>query len=523
MIISKLTDPQSISDTVLGEAHSLEYSIFGPAGAREYVREHKLSDFEPAYGNYILITRVGSRIRIRTDHFGLHRLYVYRHDDFWAVSDSIHDLAETARENGYPLTAYTPAAYGFCLRYGMGLQLSSFRTPVSQIQLLPHWQDIIIDGAELRLERQQDVVWSADLHQAIHQAGHFFASLLKSYLDHGSEPVIRMSAGLDSRCTLAAMLSISDNSILEKVGLYTSEADRHAEEKRIVLDLLKKLPFHYCKQPMTKRGDSWTGWKRRFLGGQAQVASYPAYGLPQPIFTGASGEVAREFYDWDGNTETLEFLRPIPSEPKALLLADIEAAISSFNAQGADLLTNENKHYQMFRNRFHFGRSTTESIFRFPPLIYSLLNLGTGRGDTEPLHRIIYELGGEDLLLHPYDSPQKSFNKLIPQDWKRIKFSASDLRERRLFRGHAGSVGGSGDHREFVPGDLNWKRGQLISDDFVLDAQVAIERISTSGLLDKDMMRSARIQLDKLRKGKNRILPSYYPGLMATMALHMAT
>ncbi|MEQ8748414.1 MAG: hypothetical protein RIC52_01455, partial [Amphiplicatus sp.] len=127
MILTSLDNISQVQETVLGAAHSESVSIFGEEGYRNFAQRHRLEDFNPIYGNYAIISKTPDATRISTDHFGLFRLYVYRSDEAFAVSDSILELVEFARTNRLPVTPYAPAAHAFLIGKGVGQQLSSFR------------------------------------------------------------------------------------------------------------------------------------------------------------------------------------------------------------------------------------------------------------------------------------------------------------------------------------------------------------------------------------------------------------
>lgn len=183
MILSHKTDINSVKNTVYGAAHSYNHSIFDPGGYELFEKNFPNDVFNPVYGSYAQVSKTGDSVRVSTDHFGTFRIFQYRNGSKWAISNSIAELVSFAKANRLPLTPYTPAAYSFFIGEGVGQQLSSFRTPISEIELIPHWNDIIIKDRNIFLVQRGAIEWSEDLHEGIYIAGRFFTSLLHSYVN----------------------------------------------------------------------------------------------------------------------------------------------------------------------------------------------------------------------------------------------------------------------------------------------------------------------------------------------------
>lgn len=507
----------------MGEAHSKNISIFGPGGLNVYLRHHALTDFKPIYGRYAIVQKIGDKVRIYTDHFGLYRLYIYRSDNNWAISESVEELVNFAHQNHLPTTPYVASAYAFMLQKGVGQQLSSFRTPVAEIELIPHWHDVQIEKSRLSFKRQEDVDWTTDLHQTNYNSSRFFVSLLTSYIEYGMNPFIRLSAGMDSRLTLAAMLSGADHSNLKAVGLQTSGAARHEHERRIVMDLLPRLPFYMAKKIPVIEEPSQSDWSRLYVGTQTQILSYPTYSAPFPVYTGACGELAREFYTWGGSLNGIQMHPYIPDSARETILQDIALSVSGFESQCKDSLTIENMHYQMFRNRFHFGRSPSETIMNYPPVIYALLSNGTGRGNNEPLHRQLFEMGGREILDHPFDEARKGRSGPAPRDWTSVKISKSEMYDREIFIDglDAGQI--FSNEERAARAKYGFKADQrLFSESFLVASDVAISLVERKGLLSPKMMAVARKELQMLLRPDEVSPPFLFPALMATLALNLS-
>jgi hypothetical protein len=521
MLITSRDDLATIDQTIYGAAHSREVSIFGPEGYQRFAREHDLNEFDPVYGRFLIVRNRGGVVTLQTDHFGLFCTYVYRSGGEWAVSDSVNELVEHARRAGLPTTPYLPSAYALMLQRGVGQQLSSYKTPVAEITLIPHWFDVDIANGELTFKKQAPVPWTTDGHAANFDAARFFASLVKSYLDVGMTPFIRMSAGLDSRITLAGILAAKDHCDLSEFKLYTSQRADRAHERKIVLDLLDKMPMTQVEKVDNIGLSDFDDFKAYSAGLQSLITRYPAYGPPFPVFSGACGELAREFYSWGGTPDGILMHPYLDEETGSQVIVDITDALGRFDGEAKEFHSVENMHYQMFRNRFHFGRDGAESIMNYPPLVYSLLSNGSGSGDKRPIHRIFFELGGEILLRHPFDEDEKCFKGEIPEDWEVIQLGEDDIQCRKIFTKDL-------DGREKYTSEMTntyreaskrYRSVHFVSDDFIDHSEAAIEAAEQKNLLSSKMITLARKDLQKLRDGRGSVTPGLFPGLMAVLAV----
>lgn len=432
MLVSSECITSSFETTIIGAAHSQKHSIFGPAGFQKYREKNPKLEFNPIYGNYIHIQKTREGLDISTDPFGMSKIFIYRYKENWAISDSLCSLAELVRSKGWHLTPYVPAIHALLARMPEGYQMSSYRTPISEIQLLPYWFSVHIHGDRMVTKVLKDNEEAKPLPEAIKETGRFFSSLYQAYKDHGFKPYLTLSGGLDCRATLAALTSNLRPEERGAVDVFTADIQGKSNERPIVESLCSKFKLNLLHTRPAARWPTWDEWKYAFLGTQSHFAPYPRMVLDTPIFTGACAGVLKEFYDWGGKVSSFS------CHPKTT--EDIANSIREdvFNAVDWGLygllsdLPVEIRHYTLFRNRFHFGREPFDTVFSYPPLVYSLWKSFEGAETARNIHRVIFELGGRELVEHLYDVPEKSFSGMAGSDWREFVVSGEEPDQREL-------------------------------------------------------------------------------------------
>jgi hypothetical protein len=392
-----------------------------------------LKQFEPIYGHYLKVDNLGDSVRLSTDRFGLFKLYRYAHLEKWAVSDSIFELVKYAKATGGDLSHHTPTAYAFLTRHGVGQQLSSFKTAYSEIELIPHWYDVLINGDGMNLVEKPPVVFSENLAEAISEAGSFFSSLTKSYIDSELDPFILLSAGLDSRCTAVAMASGLSAQQRLNIKTYTMKSGNFLKERDIALSLSKTLGMTILDQAKPQLQPTWQEWKYTYLGAHTLLAPFSRFTVPDLAFGGSCAEIIKPFYDWSDGISDIAFPETVPEKNRDDVMQDIQAAMSSYSGGFSDHLSEDDKHYQMFRNRYHFGSGVRDSIFNYAPLVFSIISTRKTPQDVSAMYRILYELGGPEVFNHPFDEEAKTFNSEIPNDWREDAIEGLNIFDREIF------------------------------------------------------------------------------------------
>ena len=525
MLISSEEKGSQIRPALYGAAHTDTISIFGPRAYEKCLARESSAKFRPTYGNFALVSREGATIRISTDHFGLFRIYLYRDGTRWALSDSFYSLVQYVKAKAWPITPYLPSVYSFFLPGGLGHQMVSFKTVAKEIELVPHWNDIIIDEQGISLTDESRQKCNSSVDDAIRDAGVFFGSLIKGYLSHEFRPYLTLSAGLDSRCTLAAILGGLPPSMWPAVGMFTHKGDKWKHEKDIVFELCQTYCLKCISERPCSRHPNWQEWKHCFLGTQSHFASYPRPLIPAPRLTGGSGELVKPFYEWRGSLEGICFPPYISKKWKNSILEDIEASVTLGRSVMPPELPVEMVHYQMFRNRFHFGRQISDSVFNIPILVDALLqNYNSGRKYSN-LHKLILSLGGRELLEQPFDDISKAWDKAgEPASLKagvEGRLEASSIQSRQvIFSPDEG--GGYVDLASYAnkPNDAYYPRYELY-EGLLNEARCSIELVRECGIVEDWCVDQAERQFDLLKQNGAATNPNALRAILALVSLEL--
>lgn len=523
MILSSTQKLSEVENSIFGAAHTRQISVFGQEGYEIFKSSQPGRKFDPEYGHYLKIENEEKSIKISTDHFGLFKLYMYRSEKNWAISDSIYDLVKFAQTVGEKVTPYPPSAYAFLAKHGVGQQLSSYQTTFREIKLIPHWNDIVVDADGVHFIGKPCVKWHSDLGNAILEAGAFFGSLTRSYIKHGLDPFILLSGGLDSRCTAVAMTAGLSKDEKAKIQSYTMQAGRFSQERDIAISLSNEMDISPLSQAKPQRQPNWQEWKRSFLGDHTLLLPYSRFTPPDIAFGGSCAENIKPFYAWDNGVDDISFPDHVPDHIKETVYRDIRSSMSSFAGGFSEKLSDDDKHYQMFRNRFHFGNDVRDSIFNFAPFVFSVIKTRTSPQDTSGMYRLLFELGGPKILHHPFDDESKSFKSDIPSEWRDNVRESLILYDREVFF----KVPNTKKYMDLTGGSRNDSGAQtgraLVSPDMLEDCKAAISFVSDKKILDEQYVSRARTQMNHLANKGQSALPYLCPELMGVLSISMGS
>jgi hypothetical protein len=408
-----------------GQAFSGADLVLGNEGYADF-RRNRSRTIEPGEdGSYIVVGKSGSETVIGTDFAGYRKMFLYRHGDSWAVSDSLIDLARFAFSRGLPVTISKPHLSTFFIEGDFGKQLASLQTSVSQIQLVPATHEIAFDtsrGSGLRLRRTKAA--SAPLPDRYDQALYDYlrtwvgrlAALLQSNVLVRSD----LTGGRDSRAILALLIatlrrcggSVSDLAMVSDVG-------RPADLK-VANSIADRFGFKLNERPWEVANThydvptAYAVWKSLCLG--VYMPPYIPTGAPNPsiiFLDGSGGEGHRPFYP-EMTPETFvdtqaKFImdRDDYQALKASILADIDMLKSGQEETIHPLVI----HYRHFRDRCHGGRSS-QFHFTASPLSSALLRnafplCAKEKSDRAQVLVDILINGDRELAMMPYDKPEK--------------------------------------------------------------------------------------------------------------------
>jgi len=497
----------SLGDFLIGSGHSRSRSLLN-SGVRPGVDK----SFEPLYGKYVYCRSYGDEHVACVDPMGLSKLYMYSDGERWALSDSILELVEAAKQLSWPVTLYLPAIAGLLTAGGVGDQLLSYRTPYREISLLPHWKEVVVGtSGSIRIQnRKRPQCKYSDLREAVVDAVEFFSSLLQAYCHNNMSPYIALSGGIDSRCTLAVLLDAVANGGA-RISAWTSKAGGHQSDWRIASSICEKYGIPISDSRSGVAWPSFRAWEISYLGEMSLLASFPRVHAGAPMFSGACGEVLRNFYDWRSLSRDL-IVRHDGFDTDVLdqVYSDMRSALASSRDAYGQKLPDSILHYRAFRNRFHFGRNGSDSVFNFWPLVSAFDELAAIEGyeDYANLHKII-GYAFRDVLDIEYDSEEKAFRgtKMNYQDPPRAVYQ------------EARSV--------ILPLSDDLPYGGLIASSpdavytsFLRECINAREAVIESELLPKEVARRAAVESERLSQMLNSggaIRPRGYKNMMAIL------
>ena len=408
-----------------GQAFSGIDLVMGNEGYADFRRDRGRTIEPGEDGSYIVVGKSGSETVIGTDFAGYRKMFLYRHGDSWAISDSLIDLARFAFSHGLPVTISKPHLSTFFIASDFGQQLASLQTSVAQIQLVPATYEIAFDtsrGNSLKLRRTKAA--SAPLPDRYDQAMHQY---LRTWVGRSatllqSDVLVRcdITGGRDSRAVLALLFaalrryggSVSDLAMVSDVGrpvdlkVANSIADRFGfklnERPWEVADTHYDVPTAYAV------------WKSLCLG--VYMPPYIPTGAPNPsiiFLDGSGGEGHRPFYP-EITPEAF-----VDSQAKFITDGDdyralkdsILADINKLKAGQEETIHPLVIHYRHFRDRCHGGRSS-QFHFTASPLSSALLRnafplCAKEKSDRAQVLTDILINGDRELAMMAYDKPEK--------------------------------------------------------------------------------------------------------------------
>lgn len=355
--------------------HGLAFSgpdiILGNEGYTKF-RSTRRSIIGPGEdGSYIVANKVGETTVIGTDFSGYHKLFLYESGASWAASNSLMALARFASEKNLPVTVSSPHLSSFFIQGSFGNQLTSLRTAVRQIRLVPARMEIVASsqGVSLRptaVSKEMDEKYLGGTYETA-LADFLFSTVsrLNTVIRSGIDVRSDLTGGRDSRAILALMLAATnrDPEVLSGVSFRCN--DKPAGDLPVAAAIAERysLQLNQPNKTRTKplsHANAYKKWKALNLGIYAPV--YFPIASPSPSrlpLGGAGGEAHRSFYkSKDLDEFVLHRKRFVPSHEDFRnlhrdILEDIESLSWGLDS-AVDPLT---VHYRHFRDRCHGGRN----------------------------------------------------------------------------------------------------------------------------------------------------------------------
>ncbi len=410
-----------------------ENLIIGNGGYQQYRADGK-SDIQPGQdGTYIVVLQAGSETVIGTDAAGYYKLFLYQHGGSWALSNSLIDLARFAASKKWPVTINEPHLASFFIKSAFGNQLTSLRTSVKEIQLIPSTMEDVItlssSGSRITLRQTRTAFEASEQNTAYGEALREYLRLwtgrMATVLQSDLYVVSDLTGGRDSRAILSLILAAAQQTgeeLLQRIRFRTR--NRADADLAVATELASKFHLNFRNSHPSSRSpvrmelqEGYQKWKSLCLGVYAPIYFADKRSVPTAIaFTGAGGEGHRRFYPHIAPDRFLENQRKfIPSSAHYEALRRDILDDLAFLQQGFEVSTEPMMlHYRHFRDRCHGGR-TPQYLNTLSPLASASLRRASSLCSREQVERgqVLADIllnANRELALMPYDTPKKAFD-----------------------------------------------------------------------------------------------------------------
>lgn len=421
------------SDASLNEVktHMYGFCIDG-----DKIFDGKTDDFEPSLdkvydGSFLFVQKSDGRITVKQDYIGSYGLFLFRHENYFALSNSFVLLVDKIKNN-FPLTL-NEDYINFILALGTS-SLSVTETPIMEISMLPRNYTVSIDIEKKQLalipikyDEQSVPVDSAEGLRLVDEWVQRWGIIIKRLVDEGKTINMDLTGGMDTRIVFVLLLMsgadlsrinficrdhayvrkerkhISDEDveiasrIAERYGFSISRKNPPPREGRdltveeIVNDFFHiKMGFH---ENLFSTGDCHSETLYHFGGCGDLRGTWNEFSPPR--FIQSRGKAANVFKSTNFVGSVVRVLQKSFDDITKLYLAE--------GRNGS--LTGMNL-YKETRNRVHFGRTLAveyiSNVFRLEPLMDYQMNkirLSTDRySDPQLLFALIFIRYQKELL-----------------------------------------------------------------------------------------------------------------------------
>ncbi len=271
-------------------------------------------------GSYVFVRRSENAIEVMQDYSGTYGLFLFRKDNYWAISNSFVLLVDKIKTR-YTLTLNEDYA-GASLFFDMSHQLSLNETFITEIELLPRIFKVIIDlnskQLELEMIKYDDFSVPIDSAEGISILDNWarkWINIINSF-DKSGEAVlplqVDLSGGFDSRLTFALFtisgLDLNRIKVYSHLNFHGGEAARRGlrEDYAIASEIAKFYGFTLNNQacvpktrPMSPKDIISIFFNAKLGFHEVVFAESDYWETPFYRFGGAGGETLRKYYEED--------------------------------------------------------------------------------------------------------------------------------------------------------------------------------------------------------------------------------
>ncbi|WP_151718739.1 hypothetical protein [Gemmobacter serpentinus] len=408
-------------------------------------------------GCYVHGLRTDEDLIFSADYCGYHKLFYIHRPGFWAVSNSLWQIAHAMRRAGLmpePDLAQLAAveAEGTIFPTGRGMffaQMSTFDTVIQGVKLLPHRMRLRIGPSGARLEALPPRAPQGSYADALSRELGIWVARIATLAAQDRLLHADLTGGLDSRTVLSILLAGSGG---EGLFLNSATGARQVRDLKVAQSLSARLSLP-LNQPLPRKppalgpGEAFEVWRDLCLGAYHPIY-FPRHRVTNDVihFGGCGGGNQRSVYDrsvWARLTGMGQLARFIPARMRNLrpaaqrapFGAALRATIARLTEQegagpdgGLDPLV---LHYRAFRNRLHGGR-TPQYLISFNPIASALFDdcaalAGPERITRAQLFYDILESLRPGLANLPFDKSRKSPTPAIIAGLTRVTPSPQPL------------------------------------------------------------------------------------------------
>ena len=331
--------------------------------------------------------RSNSTITIKQDFVGCFGIYLYKHNDYFAISNSFMYLVDYLKSRK-PIT-FNKMYADYLISVGM-CSISKSETLINEIEMLDRSAMLTIDIAEKRLSQSLidygENTLSLDSQEGMVALDLWFSKwtqMVRLLIDHEQQVVFDLSGGFDSRIPFALALASGCDMSKVFVRSATDGLHTHSEDFKIASaiskefsfklndrNILDEAAFNYslndCVNISYYIKGGFSNWfqdinasykKRRFkFGGKGGECLRSYWSKDKNVFINSQIHKADKFGE-DANT-IRESLRSVTRKS----LDDVYDKFKKYDR----IIPSEDITLNLFReaeNRIHFGKETVESYF----------------------------------------------------------------------------------------------------------------------------------------------------------------
>lgn len=377
------------------------------------------------YGNYINILKENNTLIIEQDAIGCYGLFLYKNDNYFALSNSFFYLVLYLVQNKKLTIDFSYLKY---LMAQVLTSLSITRTPIKEISQLDKDIQVIIDTntatIDFKRDKLQKHIYPIDSKESFEILDKWFSkycSLIQSLYHADINVETTLSGGKDSRAVLTLFYHLN---LLSKINVETSE-DQSAERKadyNIASQIAKQYHFQLNNKENTTAQNKFSSELDLMLIFMMQLGTHKEFYFLNSYFTkpsfcfgGLGGEALRNTWA-DTHTQENFMKKYIWTEPTMEISRNYQTEIIGESFNYLKQITNENPGSELYaytRNKMHAGKAmalfllkNSFSINPFTDPHLQLINTESNSHNYLLLFSIIYQRYMPGVIDIPFDKDQ---------------------------------------------------------------------------------------------------------------------